>query len=163
MSVTIIDGGSGSGKTTVARSLVDAANRAGRLTRLVSLDDFYPGWYGLEAASRMVVDDVLDRRCYRRWDWVQHAPADLVEIGDGDLVVEGCGALTPDSAARATRRIWLQMPAGLRRRRALSRPDGAGFRPWWDVWAAQEHRHWLAHRPWLLADEIILPGRAANG
>ena len=107
----------------------------------------------------MVVTDVLDRNFYRRWDWEHDVPADRVEVDPSlDLIVEGCGAITPASAARATHRIWLEMPARLRRRRALSRADGAGYRPWWDTWAAQEREHWRADTPWLLADRIVRPG-----
>src|SRR5690606_29833513 len=48
--VVLIDGRSGSGKTTLATAL--AARLPG--TQLVRLDDFYPGWDGLEAGSAHV-------------------------------------------------------------------------------------------------------------
>lgn len=154
--VVLVDGGSGSGKTTFAHALAHRMRGAGRRVQVVSLDDLYPGWHGLAAASAMVVDDVLGRGGYRRWDWHAGRPAEWVALDpDADLVVEGCGALTPASAALATRRIWLELDAETRRRRALGRADGDDFRPWWDIWADQEAEHWHAHQPWRLADTIM--------
>ncbi|GAB3714215.1 nucleoside/nucleotide kinase family protein [Mariniluteicoccus flavus] len=65
--VALIDGGSGSGKTSLGRATVGALEASGRNAHLVSLDAFYPGWSGLEAASRMVVDDVLGAGASTRW------------------------------------------------------------------------------------------------
>lgn len=154
--VIVIDGGSGAGKTTFAHRLAASMRARGRHVQVVSLDEFYPGWQGLAAASDIVVHDVLARGRYRRWDW-EHGRwnGEVVLDPDADLVIEGCGALTPGSAAHATRRIWLELDAETRRERALSRPDGAGFEPWWDTWAVQEREHWRRHRPWELADEIL--------
>lgn len=153
--VTIIDGGSGSGKTTYARALAARERAGGRRVEVVSLDDFYPGWSGLAAASRMVVDDVLRRGGFRRWDWAADRPGEWVGLDPAaDLVIEGCGALTPASAAYADRTIWLDLDAATRKRRALAR-DGDGFAPWWDHWAAQEAAHWAADDPRALADEVV--------
>lgn len=153
--VTIIDGGSGSGKTTYARALAEAERARGRRVEVVSLDAFYPGWSGLAAASRMVVDDVLGRGGYRRWDWAAGRPGEWVTLDPAaDLVIEGCGALTPASAAYADRTIWLELDAAARKRRALAR-DGEAFAPWWDHWAAQEAEHWAAHDPRGLAAEVV--------
>lgn len=156
--VVIIDGGSGAGKTTYARRLAQRMRADGRRVQVVSLDDMYPGWYGLAAASAMVVDEVLGAHHYRRWNWPEHRPAGRVDVDpEADLVIEGCGALTVESAPLASHRIWLDLPAAERRRRALSRPDGEGYRPWWEVWAVQEAEHWARNHPWELADEVIVP------
>lgn len=154
--IVIIDGGSGAGKTTYAHALAERGRAEGRRVQVVSLDDMYPGWYGLSAASDMVVHEVLATGSYRRWDWPAHRPGQRVDLDpEADLVIEGCGALTRESAPLATRRIWLEVAAGTRRSRALARPDGDGYRPWWDVWAVQEAGHWARNRPWELADEIV--------
>ncbi len=156
--IVLVDDGSGAGKTTYAHDLAARMRAEGRRVRVVSLDDMYPGWYGLAAASAMVVDDVLAANHYRCWNWPEHRPAHRVDIDpDADLVVEGCGAITRESAPLASHRVWLELPAPERRARALARPDGDGYRPWWEVWAVQEAEHWARNRPWELADEIIEP------
>lgn len=154
--VILIDGGSGSGKTTYARRLARSLRARGRTVQLVSLDEIYPGWHGLAAASDAVVTDVLDAGRYQRWDWQHQRSGDYVTVdADADLIIEGCGAITPASAALSTRTIWLDLDAATRRRRAVSRSDAATYEPWWDTWAAQEHDHWRRHRPWELADAVI--------
>ena len=61
----LIDGRSGTGKTTLGEAL---ATELG--AQLVHLDDVYPGWDGLSAAASAVVEDVLGAPSgYRRWDW----------------------------------------------------------------------------------------------
>lgn len=154
----VIDGGSGAGKTTIGRRLTEAWTRlSGEPVQLVSLDSFYPGWHGLAAASRMVVDDVLHptRPGYRRWDWVANQPTDWVDLDpERPMVIEGCGALTPASAARVDLTIWVELDAAERKRRALGR-DGDGYAPWWDTWAAQEAEHWKVNSPQTLAQLVV--------
>lgn len=151
--VVLIDGGSGSGKTTLATELTAALGAAGRSIRLVGLDEFYPGWGGLAAASAMVVTNLLHPTApgYHRWDWSGGRAGAWVRLDPAeDLVIEGCGALTPASAAYATVSIWLDRPAAARKQLALAR-DGPVFAAHWEAWAAQERRHWRKHRPRELA------------
>lgn len=158
--VILIDGGSGSGKTTLAVSLQASLVTMKVPAQLVSLDQCYPGWGGLAAASTMVVDDILDpvRPGFRRWDWQKSRPADWVDLDpDRPLIVEGCGALTPLSAAYATLGIWVHRDPIERKAAALSRDRGA-FDAHWDQWAAQEHLHWSNHRPWNLAGLVCVVG-----
>lgn len=152
--VVLLDGGSGAGKTSLAADIARRwrAVRAEPL-QVVSLDDVYPGWEGLAAASA-AVPGILAAHSpgYRRWNWETSEPADRVELDPAAaILVEGCGALTADSAALADCRIWLEADESVRKQRALSRDHG-GFDPYWDLWAGQEHAHWDAHRPWDLAD-----------
>ncbi|WP_156759608.1 hypothetical protein [Microbacterium karelineae] len=148
----VIDGRSGSGKTT-------AAHRIGRATsaRVVSLDEFYPGWRGLEAGTAIAEELVrthAEGRVgeYHRWNW---------DAGEWDpetrrvdprvpLVLEGCGSLTASTAARSAAAIWMDGDASVRRASALAR-DGETFAPFWEVWAEQEERHMAAHDPRTLA------------
>lgn len=154
--VILIDGGSGAGKTTLARALVAAAPVP---AHLVSLDMFYPGWDGLAAASRMLVDDVLASPTpgYRRWDWERDVTGEWVALDpDVALVVEGCGALTPASKPFADLALWVDLDADTRRERALAR-DGDAYAPHWERWAAQEREHWRRHAPASLADVVVYP------
>ena len=142
----LVDGPSGAGKTTFAAAV---ARRTG--LRVVHLDDFYPGWSGLAAASRMVADDVLHPASpgYRRWDWVNGAPADWVPLDPGEsLIVEGVGSVTEASVAAAgalgeVLTVRINAPAQVRRTRALTLDTG--YAPYWDMWARQEDQHFSAH------------------
>jgi uridine kinase len=148
--IVLIDGGSGSGKTEFAERL---APRLG--AELVRLDDFYPGWDGLEAASRMVRTDVIERARWQRWDWQTGMPAEWHRIDESRaLVVEGCGALSACNRAVANYGIWVELDEPTRKTRALAR-DGVAFEPYWDRWAAQEREFFARERPDLLADVIL--------
>lgn len=155
--VVLLDGGSGAGKTSLAGEL--AAAWAGRRTdvlQVVSLDDVYPGWHGLAAASAAVPRILSPTEPgYRRWNWEASHPADWVSLDPRrPILVEGCGALTRATAPLATCRVWLDADPDVRKRRALDRDQG-GFDPYWDIWAAQEQAHWAANRPWELADLTV--------
>jgi hypothetical protein len=149
--VVIIDGGSGAGKTSLGIRLAPALD-----AQLVSLDDIYPGWDGLEAGSAAVVADVLRAQGpgWRAWDWpADHAgewhPLDPLR----PLVVEGCGALSRASRARATLGVWVELDAAERKRRALDR-DGDAYAPHWERWARQEAAFWAREHPERLADLV---------
>lgn len=158
--VVLIDGRSGSGKTTLARALAAAIDDA----QLVRLDDFYPGWDGLDAGSRMVVDDVLDPESpgWRGWAWEHDRPASWHPLDPlRPLVIEGCGALSRASRARATLAVWVELDARTRKARALAR-DGDGYAPYWDRWSAQEDAFIDREHPQALADLIIDETEAAR-
>ena len=168
--VILIDGRSGAGKTTLAHQLsARLGGRDGLTSQLVSLDDCYPGWNGLAAASAAVpqtmlpapdgVDGAPSRPAasgYRRYDWSTGRLTDWVPLDDRQpLIIEGCGAITPASAARATLRLWVCDAESQRRAAATSR-DG-DVTAWWRAWSAQEQRHIEADHPDALADVIINP------
>ncbi len=155
--VVLLDGGSGAGKTTLAARLRDRLSPRMGPVQLVSLDDAYPGWQGLSAASEWVWQTILRPvdPGHPTWDWEHDRSAGWRDLDpELPIIVEGCGALSRRSAALASVRIWYEMDAELRRERALGR-DGDGYRPWWDTWAAQEAEHWQVNRPWELADLIV--------
>lgn len=157
--VVLLDGGSGSGKTTLATTLAARLGAHVGPVQLLSLDDVYPGWSGLAAASRAVPETILRPTSpgYRRWSWDAGTPADWRPLDpSAPILVEGCGALSRASAPLASTRLWFQRDAAQRKELALSRADGDGFRPWWDHWCAQEQHHWDANRPWELADFWVL-------
>ena len=151
--VVLIDGGAGSGKTTLALQLSEQWP-APQGVQVVSLDELYPGWGGLAAGS-LAVTSLISGDGFRTWDWRSNSPGhwrslDLTQ----PLIVEGCGAITAPSRAVAGLAIWLEVDVSERRHRALAR-DGAEFAAHWDDWAAQEIVHWLANKPRDLADLVL--------
>jgi uridine kinase len=162
--LVIVDGPSGSGKSTLADALVRGGDVAAGLApgaQLLRLDDVYPGWDGLEAASRHLERHVLPemrahgRPRWRRWDWAADAPAEWHDLDpDRALVVEGCGSLTRAAARLATRRIWVEADDAVRRSRAIAR-DGEAFGVEWERWDAQWRAHVSREDPRALADVVV--------
>ncbi|HWH27183.1 MAG TPA: ATP-binding protein [Pseudolysinimonas sp.] len=149
--IVLIDGGSGSGKSTLA---VPVAERLG--AHLIRLDDLYPGWDGLEAASTVVTDSLLtDTPRWQRWDWKEDRPAGSVEVDPTlPLVIEGSGSLSRAARHLATFGVWLELAEPERHRRAIAR-DGDAYEPYWDRWAAQEATFFARERPDLTADLVV--------
>lgn len=145
MFTILVDGRSGSGKTTLARQLVGETGY-----QLVHLDDFYPGWGGLAAAAEMVARQVLHPHTpgFTRWDWEEGRPGEWQPLIPGaPLIIEGAGAITAASISAARRlgetlSVRIDAPVTLRRERALRRDPG--YAPWWEMWAAQEDKHFAA-------------------
>ena len=175
LDAVVIDGRSGSGKTSLADRLASRLRGVGRKPQLLRLEDLYPGWDGLRTGSR-AVPEVLSSGSYRRYDWNREAFAERVAIEDGTpLIIEGCGAVTAsnlvavrdwvtengtqapvrgDVQANSIWTVWLDLPVAERRIRALSR-DGETYAPHWDRWAAQEDAHYADLEPWELVDEVL--------
>lgn len=144
--ITLIDGRSGAGKTMFAKHLAD---ESGAL--LVSVDDVYPGWDGLDAGSWHIHHHLLEPRShgmpgrYRPWLWAEGRPGDWVVVpADRALIVEGCGVLRRGSLELADTRVWLEQDDQIRRERALER-DGEMYAPHWTRWALQEVRFLALH------------------
>lgn len=158
--LVVVDGRSGSGKTTFATALAAGSDAA-----LLNLEDVYPGWDGLAAASAALVDRLLIPRAarsigvLRRWDWAAGRPGtDLRVAQSGRLVVEGCGALSRRAAALADLRLWVDLTEPERRPRALER-DGDAYAPHWERWARQERAFTAAEDPRRSAD-LVVDGRS---
>lgn len=141
MTLVLIDGRSGSGKTTFAASLG---------LPVLHMDDLYPGWSGLAAGSEYLLEALRDRR-YRRWDWSSNGRAEWHDLPD-DIVVEGVGCLTRKTIALADRAVWLEVDEAVRRHRALTREPY--FAAHWDEWAAQEDEFVTRENPRSLATEL---------
>ena len=135
----LIDGPSGAGKTWASVAL---AERTG--WRVVHLDEFYPGWRGLEAGSDMVAEQVLreNNPGYWRWDWEANAPKDWASLDvRDDLIVEGVGSVTAKNISAAEQRgsvvtVRIDGPRDQRRERALRRDPG--YEEWFETWESQE-------------------------
>lgn len=138
----LIDGPSGAGKTWTSVAL---AERTG--WRVVHLDEFYPGWRGLEAGSVMVAEQVLreNNPGYWRWDWDTNAPKDWASLdARDDLIVEGVGSVTAENIAAAKERgsvvtVRIDGPREERRKRALERDPG--YEEWFETWEDQEKNY----------------------
>ncbi|OKL50395.1 hypothetical protein BM477_02955 [Boudabousia marimammalium] len=174
--VCLLDGPSGTGKSTLARALLAALPRtrgprwAG--LQLVQMDDFYPGWEGLAAGQQILAKSVLSSfdtadsgeaaaaetaskaagYGYWRWDWAADRAGKWRTLPAGaPLLVEGCGALTRETISLADFGIWIEMDEATRKARALGR-DGDMFAPHWEGWLSQEQQHWQQNHPAQLAD-----------
>ncbi|MGH3262016.1 MAG: hypothetical protein ACRDNS_08480, partial [Trebonia sp.] len=137
--VVAVDGRSGAGKTSFA-----AALRAELSAPVVTLEELYGGWDGLEHGVDLLVSEVLEPlaagRAARvpRYDWIAGTWSEPWPLEPPRLlIVEGVGACARRAAAYESTLIWIEVPDSVRKRRALER-DGATFAPHWDGWAAQE-------------------------
>lgn len=133
--VVTIDGYSGSGKSTLAAALARLVNG----WQVLHLDDWYPGWDGLEAGAdiaRRIAADLRAGRAssYEAWDWENGATGATIPVPLAPTIIEGCGAIE----AEADLAIWIADPGEEERRhRALAR-DGQTYAPHWQRWARQD-------------------------
>ncbi|WP_269928343.1 hypothetical protein [Kocuria massiliensis] len=142
-----IDGRSGSGKSRLAERLLRRARQeTGHDVEIFHLEDLYPGWDGLasgiEAYAAMVARLLDDRDApWRAWDWQRNAPEEderVVSARTPFLILEGVGASAPGHpGVEGHFGVWLSLDSAVRRHRALRR-DGDLYRPYWEMWAAQE-------------------------
>ena len=160
--VVAIDGRSGAGKTLLASQV---RTRLG--APVVSLEDLYGGWDGLEHGIDLLVSEVLmpvsDERAARvpRYDWLTREWAEPVLLEPPDvLIVEGAGAGARRAAAFESLLVWSEVAPSVRKKRALDR-DGETFAPYWDVWAAQEDAMLARERTPERAD-VVMDGLSGN-
>ncbi|PID97738.1 MAG: hypothetical protein CSA82_02710 [Actinobacteria bacterium] len=183
--VVVVDGRSGSGKTTCASLCAQAMRSAGVSgVQLVHVDALYPGWSGLSAATEMLsallTGSAMRRVGYWAWDWQRSRPGHWVQLDPfKPLIIEGAGSLCPATAAASDLRIWVDVQSSsarphpfqsdLRiwvdveangngtqvRRSRALKRDGDTYRPKWQMWAEQEDEHIVRHRPRSLADIVI--------
>jgi uridine kinase len=154
--VVAIDGRSGAGKSSLA-----AVVRGELGAPVVTLEDLYGGWDGLERGIDLLVTEVLEPlsagRAARvpRYNWVGaawEAPwvLELPEV----LIVEGVGAGARRAAAYETLLVWVESPASVRKKRALDR-DGETVAPHWEAWAAEEEAMLCRERTAERADIVF--------
>ncbi|MGK9147321.1 hypothetical protein KXS11_06835 [Plantibacter flavus] len=153
--VLLIDGRSGTGKTTLASRVASSLVAS----TVIHMDDLYPGWDGLDEGARLLVEWILqpfvERRTgeWRRWDWDRSARAEgHVVPCDRPIIVEGCGASSIASRFRADHALWMEAPEPLREERLLGRGDGVDWLPGWTV---QEDAFLAREQPRLGADLIV--------
>jgi uridine kinase len=156
MFVIAIDGRSGSGKTSLAAGLAAELGAP-----VVTLEDLYGGWDGLERGIGLLVSEVLEPLAaglaarVPKYDWLAGAwAAPWVLEPPEVLIVEGVGAGARRAAAYASLLIWVEAAESVRKQRALDR-DGQAFAPHWDMWAAQEDAVFGRERTAERADIVV--------
>jgi uridine kinase len=131
---------------------------------VVSLEDLYGGWDGLERGIDLLVSQVLEplaagRAAFvPRYDWIarqwcEPVPLDPPEV----LIVEGVGAGARRAAVFESLLVWLEATAAVRKKRALER-DGEAFAPYWEHWAAAEDALLARERTPERADLVLATG-----
>lgn len=165
-----IDGPAGSGKTTLAAAIVEAAPE----TVVLHMDDLYDGWGGLAAGTgHRLLEDVVaplaagEPGHYRRYDWHLERFAELHLVPSSDLLVlEGVGSGDRTLAAYRSTLVWVEAPERLRHRRGLERDrdlvtaqsldwDEDRYLAKWRRFVADEERFFAEHRVRAAADVIV--------
>jgi uridine kinase len=136
-----IDGPAGSGKTTWATAI--AGSLDARESRVVHMDDLFPGWSGLPEIDAQLGSLLLPLAqgragSYRRYDWAAGRFAEEVVVEPTPLLVlEGVGSGARAFAHLVTVLVWIEAPHDVRMERGLDR-DGDAFAPHWEQWARDE-------------------------
>jgi hypothetical protein len=156
--VLAIDGRSGAGKSTLALALARALPAP-----VVSLEDLYGGWDGLEHGIELLRSAVLEplasgrAASVPRYDWLRGEWASPWPLAPApaELVVEGVGAGADALAPYLSLVVWLELDPDARRGRALARDDGDLYAAHWARWQAQEDAYLTRERPRERADFVL--------
>ena len=142
-SLVLIDGASGTGKTTLASEIVRVLANVD-VPEVIHMDDLYPGWDGLEQGIRNLHDWILQPRAaanavsWKRYNWVtEQFEGDFALDTSRTVIVEGCGALGHGAHEFATLSFWISADDDVRRERALARDPSEDFASHWDEWDEQ--------------------------
>jgi hypothetical protein len=136
-----IDGFSGAGKTALAEALGAHEDVA-----VVSIEEFYLGWDGLEAGpSRAwagLVEPLRRRRTprWRAWDWERdrEGPEREHPVEQRVVVLEGCGAGARVLRAYQALTVWVAAEAVERERRLRARDDWPLYERHRAAWRSRE-------------------------
>jgi uridine kinase len=160
--LVLIDGHSGSGKTTFAEELSRSVGG-----ELVHTDDLLDGWDDQftywKRLVRNVFELVADGRPggYWRYDWGAGKFVEWVAVKPAPvLIVEGVGAARAEGRALASLSIFIDTPRSVREARSLAR-DGQAMQAQLDRWRRREDLHFGADATAWCADLVI--GSAKTG
>jgi len=152
--IILIDGRTGSGKTDFALNLQNELFRIlDQAPRLISMDDLYPGWGGLNEGALYLLRHILiplsknQTAYWNRYDWhAKSREGKLTSFSGGTpLIVEGCGSLSMASRELSDYAIWISAPEQIRRER-FSERDGGIFDEFYEKWSSQEDEFYSTHR-----------------
>lgn len=165
----LVDGPSGAGKTQFAGRLAAAYDRAcdnkagdtGSAV-VVHTDDLLDGWDDQLTFWTRLHEWVLAplragrAGAYRRYDWQarrfgdEWQPVPAVPL----VIVEGMSTARAEAREFANLTVFVDVPADLRRRRAVDR-DGAGVVTYLEKWWTVEERHFAADATAHNADLVV--------
>ena len=138
--IILVDGRTGSGKSTFATALQNRLFQKGESApRVIHMDDLYEGWDGLQAGVDYLIRQVLSplsRRegaSWQEYDWAAGERSGTWREfrGGTPLIIEGVGSLSRVAAEQADVSIWLEADQEIRRARLTERQgpgDGGGER-----------------------------------
>jgi uridine kinase len=157
-----IDGPSGSGKSTLARDVAAVLRAGGHSAAVLSLDDLYDGWTGLnDALERRILDQVVEPLAtgrparWQAYDWAAGSFRTWHDLAPSDvLVLEGCGSGTRLLAPYTTLLVWMEADETLRMERVLAR-DGPDVVEPLRSWATLERQLFAANDTKARADLLI--------
>ncbi|MDP9093775.1 MAG: hypothetical protein M3N95_12800 [Actinomycetota bacterium] len=152
-----VDGPGGAGKSTLARRIAAAIERA----VVVAIDDFsgprHAEW-DIERLREQLTTPLtrgLPAR-FQRWDWRRDEGMDWVEVLPGTVVIiEGVSATRSEVTVPWALTIWVDCPVDLRRARTLERDGAALAGRWLADWIPSEEAYFRAQRPQARAHLIV--------
>lgn len=163
--IILVDGRTGSGKTTFAAALQNRLFKKGESApRVVHMDDLYEGWDGLQAGVDYLIRQILNplnRREGASWQEFDWAAGERTGTwrefrGGTPLIIEGVGALSRVAAAQAAVTIWLEADQTVRQARIAERNAvGDGDGSWFAMWSAQEADFYAREKSTEIADQVI--------
>ena len=180
--IILVDGRTGSGKTTFAAALQNRLFQKGESApRVIHMDDLYEGWDGLQAGVDYLIRQILSplgRRegaSWQEWDWsavdatsenaaASNAPTKVGARtgtwrefrGGTPLIIEGVGSLSRIAAEQADVTIWLEADQTVRQARIAARQAaGDGDGSWFAMWSAQEADFYAREKSDEIADLVI--------
>lgn len=152
--IILIDGRTGTGKTEFAQRLQNELfGILEQAPRVISMDDLYPGWGGLNEGALYLIRNILiplsknQEAFWNRFDWQTQTRHQQLSSFSGmtPLIIEGCGSLSLASRELSDYAVWMTAPEQTRKKRFSERDSGA-FDEYYEKWAAQEDEFYSTHR-----------------
>ena len=163
--IILVDGRTGSGKTTFAAALQNRLFQKGESApRVIHMDDLYEGWDGLQAGVDYLIRQILSplgRRegaSWQEYDWAAGERAGTWREfrGGTPLIIEGVGSLSRVAAEQADFTVWLEADQAVRQARISTRQaEGDGDGSWFAMWSAQEADFYAREKSDEIADLVI--------